>query len=122
MDCDSVSKSEWAGTRHGWQHGDLLEFPDSPQKLLYLLPFEFELVVVSDMLIVAPSAMTKIFADWVNPIRRRNNHSAELGPIEPFASFNYFCGDLLSIDCERDKNSLTVHASDPFATKRNVMN
>jgi hypothetical protein len=101
---------------------DVRKLSDPLQKLLHLAPLEFELVVVSDMLIIAPAAMTEIFADWIGSISGGDNHRVKPATIETFPSFDYRCIDLLPIHGERDKNRLSVNASDTFSAKCNVVN
>ena len=122
MNRDPVSKPVGIRTRHGWQNVNAGELSDPLQKLLYLPPFEFDLMVVSDMLIIAPAATTEIFADRRDSIGRRYNDRNEPGTIETFPLLDYRCLDLLAVDGERDEHSLALKTPDTFSAECNIVN
>jgi hypothetical protein len=79
-------------------------------------------MMVSDVLVIAASALTKIRAERLNPLGRANDHPTEPGSIEAFSVFYYLGLDSFSIDGEWDKNDFSVEPSDPGAAKCDVLN
>src|ERR1700751_4119518 len=115
MNRDPVSKPVGIRTRNGWQNVNAGELSDPLQKLLYLPPLKFDLMVVSDMLIIAPAATTEIFAGRRDSIRRWNNDRIEPGAIEAFPLLDYRCLDLLAVDGKRHEHGLALKAADTFS-------
>ena len=79
-------------------------------------------MLVGDVLVVAPAAMTKIGADRVNPLSRANDHLPQLRPIEAFPALNDFGLDLLSVNRERYENDFCVEATDAGSAECDVVN
>lgn len=77
--------------------------------------------MVGDMLVIAPSAMTKIRADRVNSLGRCSVHLPEHRPIEAFPVFDHFRFDSFSIDREWDENDLSIEPAYPGSSKCDVM-
>jgi hypothetical protein len=79
-------------------------------------------MMVSDVLVIAASALTKIGTERLNSIGGASDYPFELGSIEAFSVFYYLDLDSFSIYSERDEYNFSVEPSDPGTAKRDVMN
>jgi hypothetical protein len=119
---DPVSECVRAGGSQGGRDFNLDDTADPFQQLDHLAAFQFELVMVGDMLVIAASALAKIRADWVNSVRRAPGDSAKSGSNEVFPMLNDFGLDPFPFDCQRDENDLSVEPPDAGSAKSDVMN
>ena len=122
MDGDSVSKTVRTGTGHSWQDYDIAEPPDPLQEMLHLAVLDLELVMVRDMLIIAPAAMRKVDATRYDALRCGASDGVESRAIEVFPPVDDCRLDLFAVDCERYENNLPLKTADPFPAKRDVVN
>ena len=106
----------------GGQYLDIGDAANPLQELDDLAAFQFKLMTVGDVLVVAASAMTKIRADRLDPLSRANDHFSELGPIKALFTFNHLDLDLFAIDRERYENDFPFKASHAGSAERDVIN
>ena len=119
---DPVSECVRSLGSEGGKNLDIGDAADPLQELGHLAAFQFQLMSVGDMLVVAASAMTKIRADRVNPLGRGNDHLPELRSIKAFSAFDDFGLDSFPVDRERYKNNFSVEPADAGASERDIMN
>jgi hypothetical protein len=95
---------------------------NSLQELGNLAAFQFKLVIVSDMLVIAASAMAEIRANGVNPLVRGNDHLPKPRSIEVFSAFDDFGLNQLTVDRERNEDDFSIEPTYAGASERDIMN
>jgi hypothetical protein len=90
--------------------------------LSHLAAFDFQLMRIGDMLVIAASAATEIRADRFNPLGRGNEHLAKLRSIKVFSLFDDFGLNSFSVDREWDKNNFSGESAYSGASEGDIMN
>src|SRR5580700_3766449 len=86
------------------------ELGDAPQILAQDFFLDFELMLVSRVLIVASAAAAEVWARCLDPVRRRLYNSFGLGAGEAGLFFGDCGFDLFSGENERDEDGLAASA------------
>jgi hypothetical protein len=122
MNGDPVSESIRLGGTQGGQYFDIGDAADSLQELENLAAFQFQLMKIGDMLVIAAAATTKIRANRVNPLVGANGYLSKLRPIKALPVLNDFGFDLFSIDRKRYENDFSVEPTHACSAEPDVMN
>ena len=82
---------------------------------------QFQLMFVSDMLVVAPSASAEKGTDRLRTVGRRQHNFLELRAIKTPPVLDQFSFDPFSVDRKRHKNDFSVDPTDACASECDVM-
>src|SRR5450432_558220 len=78
-----------------------------PQRLSQNLRLDFQLVLVTRMLVLAPAAALEVGASRLDPVRRGGVHPAEPSPSESRLLFGECCLNLFIFKHKGDENSFS---------------
>ena len=82
---------------------------------------QFQLMVVSDVLVIASPASAEKGTDRLGTVDRLQDNFLELRAIKAFSVLDQVGFDPFSVDSKRHKNDFSVDPTDACASKRDVM-
>jgi hypothetical protein len=95
---------------------------DAPQRFVNLARFDFELMLVTDVLVDATAASSEVRTFWRNAMRRRIEQFVQLG----FGKMLFLANDMrrnaFAINRVRKEDRFAAFASDAFAAKGDIFN
>jgi hypothetical protein len=86
-----------------------------------LAAFQFQLMVVSDMLVIASPTSAEKGTDRLGTVDRPQNNFLELRPIKAAPALDQLSFDPFSVDSKRHKNDFSVDPTDACASESDVM-